>query len=326
MPQGRHRQAPPLHRLLAPTGVAVAALLCAGGGLFVDDLTALRAVTAGAAVAALTGAVLMRVWDWEAGRRVSDVRAAKANVELLAGERAAELEADARQSRVLRAKLERRLRAKREQLAKLRTEHAALLQRYANAETQRASALEGRRQLAIAAAEPVRELTTGAADHRTAAGAPSPLTYLQADQALSNLRRSFARQRTAGDVRAGADRVSSDGENQEAWRAAGAWRAYHPGARTRQESSGAGFSFFGGPPRTGSAAPAPNVGGAQGTSARTAPAAQQPLVPGPAAHSPSTVQPAASRPTTDTEDDVEGLRRAARDPQQVVGKVIDLSD
>ncbi|MBU7598140.1 hypothetical protein JGS22_011075 [Streptomyces sp. P38-E01] len=200
MPRGRHRQELPLHRLLVPAGVAAFALLCAVGALFVGDDAVLRVLTAAAAVAAVVGAVLLRSWDSAAGRRAAEAHAERANTALLADERAAESAAELRRARELRTKLEKRLRAKRAQLAALRTEHAALLRRYANAETQRASALEGRRQLAIAASEPVKALTTGAADHRAASGAPSRLTYLQADQALANLRRSGARQQQTAEA------------------------------------------------------------------------------------------------------------------------------
>ncbi|MCK1798298.1 hypothetical protein MTQ01_20160 [Streptomyces sp. XM4193] len=200
MPRGRHRQELPLHRLLVPAGVAAFALLCAVGALFVGDAAVLRVLTAAAAVAAVVGAVLLRSWDSAAGRRAAEAHAERANTALLADERAAESATELRKSRELRTKLEKRLRTKRAQLAALRTEHAALLRRYANAETQRASALEGRRQLAIAAAEPVKALTTGAADHRAASGAPSRLTYLQADQALANLRRSGARQQQTAEA------------------------------------------------------------------------------------------------------------------------------
>lgn len=195
MPRGRHRQPPPLHRLLVPSAVAAFALSCAAGSLFVGGATALRVLTLLAATCAATGAVLLRVWDRGAGLRIGEVKAARTNAEWQADVRAAEIEADLREAREMRGKLERRLRGRRAELATLRTEHAALLRRYANAETERANALEGRRQLAIAAAEPVKELTTGAADHRSASGAPTALTYLQADRALSQLGRAASRQR-----------------------------------------------------------------------------------------------------------------------------------
>jgi hypothetical protein len=186
--------------MLAPSAVAAVALACAGGAWLVGDtgdpgVPALRLLTAAAAVAAVTGAVLLRRWDREAGRRVGEVRAARATAEWRAEERQAELETELEESLEIRRGVEGALRRKRAELERLRTEHAALLRRYANAETERASALEGRRQLALEAAGPAKALTAGAADHRQASGAPTPLTYLQADEALRRLRVNAARQR-----------------------------------------------------------------------------------------------------------------------------------
>ncbi|MFE5597640.1 hypothetical protein ACFQ8O_00335 [Streptomyces coelicoflavus] len=112
----------------------------------------LRVLAAAAAVTAVAGAVVMRHWDAQAGRRVADLTRARASDEWRFEERVAELESDLEESRELRQKLEHRLRAKRTELAGLRNEHASLLRRYATAETQRASALEGRRLLEIEAA------------------------------------------------------------------------------------------------------------------------------------------------------------------------------
>ncbi|MBB1252656.1 hypothetical protein H3146_04630 [Streptomyces sp. OF3] len=204
MPRGRHRQAPPLHKLLVPSSVAGFAFLCAGGSLLMGDTGLLRGAVFGAAAAAVTGAVLMRAWDRDAGKRVGEVKAAKASAAWQADERQAELEADVEEARELRGKLEKLLRAKRAELTKLRTEHAALLRRYATAETERASALEGRRQLAIAASEPVKELAADTADHRQPSGAPTRLTYLRADEALSNLRRYGYQQERRRQVEAAA--------------------------------------------------------------------------------------------------------------------------
>ncbi|HEX5569276.1 MAG TPA: hypothetical protein VFY14_20560 [Streptomyces sp.] len=200
MSRGRHRHAPPLHRMLVPSAVAAVALGCAGGAWLVGgtgggEVLVLRLLTAAAALAAVTGAVLMRRWDREAGRRVGEVRAAKATAEWRAEERQAELESELEELRETRRSVETALRDKRAELTGLRTEHATLLRRYATAETERASALEGRRRLALEAAGPAKALTTGAADHRQASGAPTPLTYLQANEALSRLRVNGARQR-----------------------------------------------------------------------------------------------------------------------------------
>ncbi len=118
----------------------------------------LRSLAAAAAVTAVVGAVVMRHWDAQAGRRVADLTRARASDEWRYEERVAELESDLEESRELRVKLEHRLRAKRTELAGLRNEHAALLRRYATAETERASALEGRRLLEIEAVPQARAL------------------------------------------------------------------------------------------------------------------------------------------------------------------------
>ncbi|QGV79273.1 hypothetical protein [Streptomyces ficellus] len=187
MPRGRHRHSPPLHRLLPPSAVAGAAVLCAGGSWLLADPLVLRILVAAAAASAVTGAVLMRSWDRAAGRRVAELTRARAGDQWRTEERMAELETDLEESRELRAKLDARLRAKRVELAALRNEHAELLRRYATAETERASALEGRRQLALEAAAPTRALPAGSST-------PTPATYLQAARALENLTRSAAEQ------------------------------------------------------------------------------------------------------------------------------------
>ncbi|AMW12064.1 hypothetical protein A4E84_22730 [Streptomyces qaidamensis] len=116
----------------------------------------LRGLAAAAAATAVIGAVVLRRWDTQAGKRVADLTRARASDEWRFEERVAELEADLDESRELRAKLEQRLRAKRTELAGLRNEHAALLRRYATAEAERASVLEDRRMLEIEATAPVR--------------------------------------------------------------------------------------------------------------------------------------------------------------------------
>ncbi|GAA2062734.1 hypothetical protein GCM10009801_06090 [Streptomyces albiaxialis] len=202
MPRGRHRHSPPLHRLLSPVAVAAAALVCAGGSWLVGEsgvgdaeTVVLRGLTAAAAAAAVTGAVLLRRWDRAAGRRVGDLKAQQASTAWRAEERQAELEGENEDLRERRGKLESKVRDKRAELARLRSEHADLLRRYANAETERARALEGRRQLEIEAAEPAKALTVSATDHRLSSGAPTPLTYLQANEALNHLARNADRQR-----------------------------------------------------------------------------------------------------------------------------------
>ncbi|MFG3254346.1 hypothetical protein [Streptomyces sp. NPDC048172] len=202
MPRGRHRHSPPLHRLLSPVAVAATALACAGGSWLVGEAgvgdvetVVLRGLSAAAAAAAVTGAVLLRRWDRAAGRRVGDLKAQQASTAWRAEERQAELEDENEDLRERRTKLESKVRDKRAELARLRSEHADLLRRYANAETERASALEGRRQLELEAAEPAKALTVSATDHRLSSGAPTPLTYLQANEALNHLARNADRQR-----------------------------------------------------------------------------------------------------------------------------------
>ncbi|MDN0198034.1 hypothetical protein [Streptomyces sp. S.PNR 29] len=163
MPRGRHRHSPPLHRLLPPSAIAGVSLVCALGPWVFSEPTVLRSLAAAAAATAVVGAVVMRRWDTQAGKRVADLTRARASDEWRYEERVAELEADLEESRELRVKLEHRLRAKRTELAGLRNEHAALLRRYATAETERASALEGRRLLEIEAAVPTRALEAGSA-------------------------------------------------------------------------------------------------------------------------------------------------------------------
>ncbi|MFF8788515.1 hypothetical protein [Streptomyces sp. NPDC015125] len=198
-------------------------------------------LAAGAAAAALTGAVLLRTWDRTAGRRVAELDRARVRDEWRTEERIAELETDVEESRELRAALEVKLRAKRAELARLRSEHAALLRRYATAETERASALEGRRLLAIEAAAPAKALPAAAGlpraldfvragetstasvpvrrepaangDGPASASSPAPATatYAQADRALRQLARNAARQRTAQK----AARLARDGAGAE---------------------------------------------------------------------------------------------------------------
>lgn len=165
MPRGRHRHSPPLHRLLPPSAIAGVSLVCALGPWVFTEPAVLRGLAAAAAATAVIGAVVLRRWDTQAGKRVADLTRARASDEWRFEERVAELEADLDESRELRAKLEQRLRAKRTELAGLRNEHAALLRRYATSETERASVLEERRVLEIEATAPVRAaLPAGAAD------------------------------------------------------------------------------------------------------------------------------------------------------------------
>ncbi|WP_318202104.1 hypothetical protein [Streptomyces sp. SCL15-4] len=154
MPRGRHRHSSPLHRLLPPSAIAGVSVVCASAPWVFSEATVLRALAAAAAATSVLGAFVMRRWDVQAGRRVTELTRARAGDEWRFEERVAELETDLEESRELRAKLEQRLRAKRAELAGLRNEHAALLRRYATAETERASALEGRRLLELETTAP----------------------------------------------------------------------------------------------------------------------------------------------------------------------------
>ncbi|MFB7590281.1 hypothetical protein [Streptomyces sp. NPDC056169] len=214
MPRGRHRHSPPLHKLLPPSAVAGAAVVCAAVAWLPGDLLVVRLLAVAAAAAAVTGAVLMRHWDRSAGARVAELNRARTADQWKAEERVAELESDLEESRGLRTRLDAKLRAKRVELAGLRSEHADLLRRYATAETERASALEGRRVLALEAtgaagangtAGANAEAGTGAKALPAAGSTPTPEAYRRAAQALKDLPRNAAAQharRTAAAARA----------------------------------------------------------------------------------------------------------------------------
>ncbi|NBE53560.1 hypothetical protein [Streptomyces boluensis] len=255
MPRGRHRHSPPLHRLLPPSTVAGASLVCAAAAWLVAEPVALRVLTAGAAAATVVGAVVMRRWDRLAGKRVAELTRARASDEWKHDERTAELESDLDESREVRAKLEVKLRSKRAELAALRSEHAALLRRYATAETERASALEGRRRLAIEASAPAKALPPGGLAART----PSPALYLRANAALDHLSRNGAvpapRGGDQGAPREGADAQGKPGAVDAHPRTAAvspsprhypvpAAAAVVPHAPVRRTVAG-GFDFFG---------------------------------------------------------------------------------
>ncbi|MFF7233929.1 hypothetical protein BX264_3962 [Streptomyces sp. 2333.5] len=293
MPRGRHRQSPPLHRLLPPATVAGASIACAAGAWFVGDDLVQRVLAAGAAAAALTGAVLLRTWDRQAGRQVAELTRARVRDEWRTEERIAELETDVEESRELRAAQDTKLRAKRAELARLRSEHADLLRRYATAETERASALEGRRLLAIEAAAPSRALSAAAdrprafdsfrpvgtsvpARREPAADPDRPATYAQADQALRRLARNAARQRTAQK----AARIPRDGARSEA-----ASRPEPSGREAQDGENGRGKAPAAAAPRTGGAA-SDRTADAAGPALRPVPAAATAIAPS---------RPAASR-------------------------------
>ncbi|MEU3105900.1 hypothetical protein [Streptomyces griseoflavus] len=171
MPRGRHRHSPPLHRMLPPSAIAGVSVVCALGPWVFTQPLVLRVLAAAAAVTAVVGAVVMRHWDAQAGKRVAELTRARASDEWRFEERVAELESDLEESRELRMKLDQRLRAKRAELAGLRNEHASLLRRYAAAEVDRASVLEERRVLEIEATVPARALPAGPS---AAPSAPEP--------------------------------------------------------------------------------------------------------------------------------------------------------
>ncbi|GGX30569.1 hypothetical protein GCM10010297_60090 [Streptomyces malachitofuscus] len=156
--------------MLPPSAIAGVSAVCALGPWVFTQPMVLRVLAAAAAVTAIVGAVVMRHWDAQAGKRVADLTRARASDEWRFEERVAELESDLEESRELRMKLEQRLRAKRAELAGLRNEHASLLRRYAAAEVDRASVLEERRVLEIEATVPARALTAGP----SASGEPEP--------------------------------------------------------------------------------------------------------------------------------------------------------
>ncbi|MEV5972895.1 hypothetical protein [Streptomyces sp. NPDC051921] len=182
MPRGRHRHSPPLHKLLPPSAVAGASVVCAAAAWLLGDPMALRLLVAAAAASAVTGAVLMRSWDRSAGRQVAELTRARAADQWKTEERIAELESDLEESRELRTRLDAKLRAKRVELAGLRSEHADLLRRYATAETERASALEGRRMLALESSAATETKALPAAG-----STPTPESYRRAAEALRNL-------------------------------------------------------------------------------------------------------------------------------------------
>ncbi|MFF7648478.1 hypothetical protein ACFZCY_01170 [Streptomyces sp. NPDC007983] len=229
MPRGRHRQSPPLHRLLPPLSVAAASITCAAGAWLVGDTVVIRGLAATAATAAVVGSVLTRRWDRAAGRRVAESASETARQEMKYEERIAELEADAEKAAELRTALNTRLRAKRAELARLRNEHAELLRRYATAETERASALEGRRRLALEAATPSKALTAAETPDETAETDGDPAdsvigdgldlsAYVRADEALSRLVASARQQRERAEAESralAAEQEKADAEAKE---------------------------------------------------------------------------------------------------------------
>ncbi|PTH83330.1 hypothetical protein C9J60_38315 [Streptomyces sp. A244] len=171
--------------MLPPSAIAGVSLVCALGPWVFTEPMVLRGLAAAAAATAVIGAVVLRRWDTQAGKRVADLTRARASDEWRFEERVAELEADLEESRELRAKLEQRLRSKRTELAGLRNEHAALLRRYATAEADRASVLEDRRMLEIEATAPVRAaLPAGAPDTAPDADGTSAASAVEEEPAV----------------------------------------------------------------------------------------------------------------------------------------------
>ncbi|MET8897934.1 hypothetical protein [Streptomyces albogriseolus] len=210
MPRGRHRHSPPLHRMLPPSAIAGVSVVCALGPWVFTQPVVLRLLAAAAAATAIVGAVVMRHWDAQAGKRVADLTRARASDEWRFEERVAELESDLEESRELRMKLEQRLRAKRAELAGLRNEHAALLRRYAAAEAERANVLEERRVLEIEAAVPARALPAGAPatpEPEPVAPEPEPVAAEPAAEATADVERTEG----AGEQKKGTGVFSPEG-------------------------------------------------------------------------------------------------------------------
>lgn len=348
MPRGRHRHSPPLHKLLPPSAVAGAAVLCAAGAWFFAEPVVLRGLVAATAAAAVSGAVLMRSWDRGAGRQVAELTRGRESDQWRAEERTAELEADVEESRELRLKLEAKLRAKRVELAGLRGEHAALLRRYATAETERATALEGRRQLAIEASAVPKALTAG--------GSPTSAAYLSAARALDELSRNGAAQQAKQMVEAARERdlaeraaeAAAEAEEPQGKHAAAAGEQQRDGDQQHSRPSSAlparrvpgasaivpyasrhpvrrpegGFDFFG--TQTGHGhgqATAQGGGGQHKKPAADAESAAEPEEPAPAAE----LERVGSEDLADVVGE-EALAERRRTDERAVGQVIDLTE
>ncbi len=171
---------------LTVTGIAAA---LAAACVFTGDTGLLRVLTVAAALTAVAGATLARVWDRSAGREVAELTTLRTRDEWRADERIAEVETDLEEAREIRGRLEKKLRAKRAELARLRTSHADLLRRYADAESERVRELEARRRLRTADSPAAAPLALG-----TGVSAIRPGAYLKAADALRNLSRNAARQ------------------------------------------------------------------------------------------------------------------------------------
>ncbi|WP_225797818.1 coiled-coil domain-containing protein [Streptomyces aculeolatus] len=232
MSRGRHRFSSPMRGLLPPVSFAAVALGCAAGAWLVSgDGPAVRWLAVGAAGAAVGASALMRLRDRMAALHVTEATGSLARAERRHEEQVAELKGDLEEARRIRGELEKRLGSRHGDLARLRTDHAALLARYATAESERAAALEGRRQLAIEAATPVKQLPP--AGSRPQARPPSLSVYLRASRALDSLAGNAARQ--------------GHGQTHE------------------QAPSGdaAGFSYFSRPPQQGQPSPSASGGGSR---------------------------------------------------------------
>ncbi|WP_407560208.1 hypothetical protein [Streptomyces sp. 184] len=193
MPRGRHRFSSPMRGLLPPVSFAAVALGCAAGAWLVSgDGAAVRWLAMGAAGAAVGASALLRLRDRTAALHVTEASGAQARAERRHEEQLAELKGDLEEARRIRGELEKRLGSRHGDLARLRTDHAALLARYATAESERAAALEGRRQLAIEAATPVKQLPAAGSGPQTRP--PSLSAYLRASHALDSLAGNAARQ------------------------------------------------------------------------------------------------------------------------------------
>ncbi len=204
-------------------------MLCAVVALLVEEAGVLRPLIVLSAAVTLAVGVVLRRWDMEAGRQVAQERAKRSAANWRAEERQAELDEALEKIGLLEDKLQ----AKRVDLGRLRSEYAELLRRYAHSENERANVLESRRRLALEAAAPTKALPAQSADHRTASGAPTPLTYLQAHRALTNLPVNAARQDEARRRR------------EPVYPQPGAVPAVQPPAQRSGSGGAGGFDYFG---------------------------------------------------------------------------------
>jgi hypothetical protein len=242
--------------MMPPLTVAGTAAVLAVASLFAGDTGLLRGLAVAIALTAGAGALLARIWDRSAGRRVAELTALRTRDEWHTDERVAELETDLEESRDIRGRLEKKLRAKRSELARLRTEHAELLRRYATAESERARALEARRRLQRDGAAPPIALGTGVSP-------VGPAAYLKAADALRNLSRSAATQQAQRTVAEARRREAAAADEPQGRHASGAGTPALPVREHRlvPAATAAAVLPYAQPARTAVTAPHRAVGG-----------------------------------------------------------------